>query len=120
MPDAPFCKKEKEEWLSRELPELACDHRLFPPPGTSKADMVEHILGMPLHRGIFLLDDYTANLSSWQLRGGTGIKVLNGLNGKKGIWQGPRISICRHETADMIVRSIMEIITPERRQKTAV
>ena len=120
MPGAPFCRKEKEKWLSRELPELADDHRLFPAPGTSKADIVEHTIGMPLHRDVFLLDDFTSNLYSWQLRGGTGIKVLNGINGKNGTWKGSKISICRKETAEMITSSIMKAVYHEPYSRTAV
>ena len=79
---------EKNEWLDEVLPEIGKSHRIFIPNGEDKTKYVPGGLS-PMD---FLLDDYTKNLNDWENAGGTGIKVLNGINSTKGTWKGPRIS----------------------------
>ena len=79
---------EKNEWLDEVLPEIGKSHRIFIPNGEDKTRYVPGGIG-PMD---FLLDDYTKNLNDWEAAGGTGIKVLNGINSTKGTWKGSRIS----------------------------
>ena len=48
-----------------------------------------------LHRKLgkmdILVDDHTPNLKRWETAGGTGVKWLNGINGKNGRFEGIRV-----------------------------
>lgn len=71
---------EKKEWLSKYIPNLNPNNRLFVPYGTKKTDY----LGETYPSDI-LLDDFTENLNSWH---GVAVKLLNGINGTHGTWDG--------------------------------
>ncbi|WP_291765602.1 5' nucleotidase, NT5C type [Blautia sp.] len=87
LADSPYALQEKEEWLEEHLPEIDTKHRIFCPCGEDKS---LYIPGGVSKRD-YLLDDYTHNLLRWEKAGGKGIKLMNGINGKKGIWQGTRV-----------------------------
>ena len=83
--DALFCEAEKEAWLDRYLPEIDTQHRIFVPCGSPKSAFVPE----GIKKSDVLLDDYSQNLHEWK---GKGIKLMNGINGTRGSWQGARIS----------------------------
>ena len=81
---------EKKLWLDKYIGDLIdYEHRLFVPTTEEKASVVPGGI-MP---GDILIDDYTVNLVSWKKRGGKGIKVMNGVNGNFGKWNGSRLFI---------------------------
>lgn len=82
-------KKEKNEWLDEYLPEIGSCRRFFTDTGAGKADVVQNITINDV-----LLDDHSPNLEAWIKAGGRAIKVLNGINGKRGSFvTGPRVKI---------------------------
>lgn len=87
LADSPYVIQEKEAWLDQHLPEIDAQHRIFCECGQDKS------LYIPggINQADCLLDDYTINLQKWQKAGGKGIKIMNGINGKKGTWQGARV-----------------------------
>ena len=89
--DSHYALDEKNSWLDRYLPELGREQRIFVPCGGSKALYISSAL-CPED---ILLDDYTVNLEDWQEHGGTGVKLLNGINHTRGSWTGARLSMAR-------------------------
>ncbi len=87
LADSRYALEEKNAWADQYLPEIDRDRRIFPPCGENKADYVPG----GISRADVLLDDYTDNLLNWKEQGGTGIKLMNGINGTKGRWDGRRI-----------------------------
>lgn len=87
LADSPYALAEKQAWLDQYLPEIDHDHRIFCECGQDKA------LYIPggMREGDCLLDDYTANLQKWEKAGGKGIKLINGINGRRGTWQGAKV-----------------------------
>lgn len=85
--DSRYAENEKNAWVDQHLSEIDRDHRIFPPCGENKADYVPG----GIRKTDILLDDYTDNLLSWKEQGGTGIKLMNGINGTKGRWDGRKI-----------------------------
>ena len=86
-----YCAEEKKTWIKRFLPFIKEENMLFVPPthrdGSrfSKADFFSRV-----ERTDVLLDDYSLNLVEWETAGGTGIKLLNNINGKG--TKGPRFT----------------------------
>lgn len=78
---------EKTHWLDRWLPEVSHENRIFCPCGISKAEAIKVASSNKV-----LLDDYSRNLHDWSAHGGTGIKLLNGINGTQGTWRGAKTS----------------------------
>lgn len=72
--------RDKNFWLDTYLPEIPLINRIFVPYGQIKADYI----GKLDYRDI-LIDDFSKNLKEWH---GVGIKLLNGINGTKGTWNG--------------------------------
>ena len=89
--DSHYALDEKNAWLNRYLPELGQEQRIFVPCGESKALYISsHLCPEDI-----LLDDYTVNLEDWRMHGGTGIKLLNGINHTRRSWDGARLSMAR-------------------------
>ena len=84
----PYCMREKRDWLYKYLPFIPKRNIILIKVGENKADMVEFFLDTELTKEDILIDDYTKNLTEWEFAGGTGIKALNGINGKNGVWKG--------------------------------
>ena len=49
---------------------------------------------MSINKNWILIDDFSKNLHRWEAAGGTGIKILNGINATKGTWTGYSIPSC--------------------------
>lgn len=86
--NTPYCMREKRDWVYKYLPFIPKRNIILIKVGENKADMVEFFLDTELTREDILIDDYTKNLIEWEWAGGTGIKALNGINGKNGVWKG--------------------------------
>lgn len=85
--------EEKYGWLDVYVPEIDAAHRIFVPCGNSKAAAAANRLKMPcIDKSFVLLDDYSVNLHDWKEKGGSGIKLRNGINGSIGTWKGPSVS----------------------------
>lgn len=93
--DSGFAEKEKNEWLDKYMPSIKSDQRIFTEYGTDKSTAVPGGVGTM----DFLLDDYSNNLKDWVLMGGQGIKALNGINGRNGTWDGPKIDCGKNSLA---------------------
>lgn len=72
--------KDKQEWLSKYLPEIPTERQIFVPYGQSKSDFLSNKADTDV-----LLDDFSMNLRDWH---GKGVKIYNGINGTKGTWHG--------------------------------
>lgn len=93
MPENPAAVGEKYGWLDVYVPEIDAAHRIFVPCGESKAAAAANRLKMPfIDKSFVLLDDYSVNLHDWKEKGGSGIKLRNGINGNIGTWKGPSVS----------------------------
>lgn len=84
---SPYAEIEKNAWLDERLPEIDQAHRIFVPCGEDKGQYIGHALG----DDDLLLDNYSKNLHSW-CPPGRAIKLMNGINGNFGTWQGESIS----------------------------
>ena len=85
LTDSPYAQAEKNAWLDRYLPEIGMDNRIFVPCGSAKNEFVPG----GVRENDALLDDYSKNLHEWS---GKTLKLMNGINGTKGSFQGEKIS----------------------------
>lgn len=105
----PQGKDDKDYWLDTYLPEIDKEHRIYMISGQNKADFIPD----GVHITDVLLDDYNKNLENWAEAGGTGIKLLNGLNNKKS-WSG--ISVKAHGSIKEIVQ-VLESVDHDLKKK---
>lgn len=103
-----YAEKEKNEWLDQYLPEIDQEHRLFVPCGEDKGEYIGHELG----QNDLLLDDYSKNLHSW-CPPGRAVKLMNGINGSFGTWQGKKISM--HDSPEVISAFLLTTLGMEDR-----
>lgn len=96
--------EEKNAWLDKHLPEIKLDHRIYTLCGQPKQNFIPG----GITENDYLMDDYTKNLEMWEDDNGKGIKLLNGINGRIGKWDGPKISY--KKSADEIAKSIVDVI----------
>lgn len=110
LEESPYAAPEKIEWAKEFAPFIRPNDRLLVPTGIKKADFVEQCVleGERLNADCFLLDDYSANLHEWKEAGGTGIKLINGVNGNNGTWKDSTVS--RFESAEKIAKQISYIM----------
>ncbi len=85
LTDSPYAQAEKNAWLDRYLPEIGMDNRIFASCGSAKNEFVPG----GVWENDVLLDDYSKNLHEWP---GKALKLMNGINGTKGSFQGEKIS----------------------------
>lgn len=85
LTDSPYAQTEKNEWLDRYLSEIGMENRIFVPCGSAKNEFVPG----GVRENDVLLDDYSKNLHEWP---GQALKLMNGINGTKGSFQGKKIS----------------------------
>lgn len=88
--DTPYCRQEKLDWLEENIPFIKEENIILCNVGENKAEIIK-AMGITLDKECILYDDYTKNLVEWELAGGTGIKALNGINNKTGLWVGETI-----------------------------
>ncbi|MBR2044719.1 MAG: hypothetical protein IJ958_01125 [Agathobacter sp.] len=103
LSDSKYALQEKNAWLDKYLPEIPAERRIFPPCGEDKK---KYVPGGVSEKD-FLLDDYTNVLRMWNPPG-KGIKLMNGINGTKGTWQGDKLSI--NKSAEELKNNIMDIV----------
>ena len=107
LADSPYALKEKQEWLKQYLPWVDAGHCLFMPCGESKAEYVPEGIRIT----DYLLDDYTKNLREWAAAGGTGIKLLNGINNTQNTWlRSGGLSISYEEPLHVTVENLSHMI----------
>lgn len=85
LTDSPYAQTEKNEWLDRYLSEISMENRIFASCGSAKNEFVPG----GVRENDVLLDDYSKNLHEWP---GKSLKLMNGINGTKGSFQGEKIS----------------------------
>lgn len=88
LSDSSFAYEEKEMWLKKYVPQIKEENYIFVPYGESKAKFAKE----KLCKRDILLDDFSKNLFEWEGKGGTAIKVMNGINGTKGTWRKKRVN----------------------------
>lgn len=78
---------QKRLWLFEHLPLLEPENIIFVRGGTSerKSDYVEP--------DALLIDDFSDNLLDWESKGGKGLKLINGRNGKGIKWKGATLTL---------------------------
>ena len=69
-----YCKIEKMQWISENLPFIPKENIHLIPSEESKASYIENIYGT-LNKDYILIDDYKVNLSEWELAGGRVVKA---------------------------------------------
>lgn len=104
LTESKYALREKNQWVSEYVSFIDAGHRLFVPQGISKPDYVSALVG-DIDHSFMLLDDYSRNLHEWKAAGGTGVKLLNGINGTKGTWQGNAVS--RFSDANILAEAIL-------------
>ncbi len=114
IPESEYALSEKKEWLAEHLPSLPKTRQLFCKQGRNKAWQVMKRFKQqkkPMSafgKNCILLDDYSENLHQWAKSGGTGIKLMNGLNGTHGSWKGPAVS--RFDSPKEIADGILSFV----------
>lgn len=101
-------QKDKDAWLDKFLPEIDKAHRIFVPDGENKTSFVPG----RVRKTDFLLDDYTKNLTDWEVYG-TGIKLLNNVNSSKNTWQGSRIAY--NGNSHFMAQSLLTVMLQQKR-----
>lgn len=114
LTDSAYALSEKNEWLDRHL-NISEVYRHFCPSTKSKPEFIKEIYGS-IAENDFLLDDYSVNLHDWKDAGGTGIKLMNGVNGTVGTWKGATVS--RFDEAEQIMQNIYDTICAVPVRKT--
>lgn len=76
--------KAKREWLSIYLPKLKEENIHIVRGGEGANERKANFA----QSNAILLDDYSGNLLTWESKGGKGVKILNGNNGKGLKWKG--------------------------------
>ena len=97
-----YAKSEKMSWVAKHLPSVSAGNVILIPSGSRKAD---HVPGGVDGR-TYLLDDFSKNLISWEEAGGKPIKMLNGINGTKGTFQGRKVSAASATLASDILEAM--------------
>lgn len=90
---------DKKEWLDRYLYGIDV---IYVPDSKFKQDYVDDF-----NKNCYLLDDYTKNLVDWEEAGGTGIKLLNGINNTRKTWKGRKIDLLKSDEGmllDLLIR----------------
>jgi Uncharacterized protein conserved in bacteria len=100
LPDGPHAIPDKDEWLDEHMAWLDTEHRIFVKGTSPKHEAVPG----GIRENDILLDDYTKNCVEWD-EYAIAIKLLNGINGTQGTWQGARVS--RFETPEDIMGFIL-------------
>lgn len=93
LSDSQYALDEKKFSILKDYPEIGLKNCIFCDYGKDKTQFVQKYFDSEINKKMYLIDDYSKNLFKFQKGGGHGIKVMNGLNGTKGTWQGKKIDI---------------------------
>ena len=115
LDESKYAVDEKHAWADAHTAGIfPLENRFFVPTYSAVADrdakvaFIEMKLGRKLTSSDVLLDDYSVNLHSWVAAGGTGLKLMNGINGTRGTWKGPKVS--RFASAEAIAKKIQTVV----------
>ncbi len=86
LPDSEYAIPGKSQWIEMFMPFIRNENKIFVPSG-KKCDAIP---GGVCENDI-LLDDYSKNLHEWAQAGARGIKLMNGVNGTNGSWDGEKV-----------------------------
>ena len=89
---APTAYQDKMHWLKTHFPEINKQNIYILPNNMEKGSFIA--MQFPNCINV-LFDDYTPNLIEWEKQGANfiGVKVLNGINGKRGTWTGEKVNL---------------------------
>ena len=79
---------DKNWWMDRFVPHIDISKRIYVPCGSEKVEYFYEKVGRDITRADILIDDNSDVLRSWEINGGTGIKVRTAENGRFGTWRG--------------------------------
>lgn len=106
--------QEKRAWLQEHFPEIEDDHIIFTPCGEPKENYIEGGIG----KNDYLLDDYSFNLENFVKSGGNAIKLLNGINNKRGSWQSNQLSY--RKTPSSFAKALKDIVVNEKEVRHSI
>lgn len=78
---------DKLMWIDEHIPDFDIGTRFVANSLMDKSALFEHLRMNRLNRYDVLIDDYNPRLFNWEMRGGTAIKYLNGINSADS-WHG--------------------------------
>lgn len=113
MPGA-VAPEEKRAWLEEHFPEIEPENIIFTPCGEPKENYIKGGIG----KNDFLLDDYSFNLKNFMQSGGNAIKLLNGINNKRGSWQSNQLSY--RKTPASFAKGLKDIIVNGKEVKHSI
>lgn len=96
--DNPYAIPDKNRWVDKYIPNIRKENRIFVPYGQDKTQYCGGI-----SQDDFLLDDFNKNLQAWQSKGGTPIKLLNGINSDSSTY----FAISKDTPADAITTQLL-------------
>lgn len=79
---------DKNWWMDRYVPHIDLNKRIYVPCGSEKVEYFYEKVGREIKKADILIDDNSDVLRSWEINGGTGIKVRTAENGRFGTWRG--------------------------------
>ncbi|MCR4617264.1 MAG: hypothetical protein K5669_03625 [Lachnospiraceae bacterium] len=80
--------RDKNWWMDRYAPHIDIENRIYVPCGSEKVEYFYEMVGRDITKADILIDDNSDVLRSWEINGGTGIKVRTSENGQYGTWRG--------------------------------
>lgn len=97
-------------WLDTNIPEFDIGTRFIASSSMDKSALFEHIRMNSLNRRDVIIDDFNPRLYNWEMRGGTAIKYLNGINSSDS-WNGPCIDGRSSDMPEQMFMQIMEAMS---------
>lgn len=97
-------------WIDKNIPEFDIGTRFIANSSMDKSALFEHLRMSSLNRHDVLIDDYNPRLFNWEMRGGTAIKYLNGINTSVS-WHGVCIGHGTNLSVEQMFMKIMEATT---------
>lgn len=96
---------DKLAWITENIPDFDIGTRFVANSFMDKSALFEHLRMSSLNRHDVLIDDYNPRLYNWEMRGGTAIKYINGINNVES-WHGECIgsSLENQSTEEMFMK----------------
>ena len=98
---------DKLNWIVEHVPEFDIGTRFIANSALDKSALFEHLRMSSLNKHDVLIDDYNPRLFNWEMRGGTAIKYLNGINSRNS-WHGVCIGHGLNMTVEDMFMKVME------------